>query len=49
MGFQKVVNTDPAIATPGLEVNPGQAVYTAFNYISDGTVESGGFPFAVAL
>lgn len=49
MGFQKVVNTDPAIATPGLEVNPGQAIYTAFNYISDGTVESGGFAFAVAL
>ena len=49
MGFQKVVNTDPAIATPGLEVNPGQAVYTAFNFVSDGTVEAGGFAFAVAL
>lgn len=49
MGFQKVVNTDPAIATPGLEVNPGQAVYSAFNYISDGTVEAGTFAFAVAL
>lgn len=49
MGFQKVVNTDPAIATPGLEVNPGQAVYSAFNYISDGTVEAGAFAFAAAL
>ena len=49
MAFQKVVNVDPAIATPGLEVNPGQAVYTAFNYVSDGTVEAGGFAFAVEL
>lgn len=49
MGFQKVVNTDPVIATPGLEVNPGQAVYSAFNYVSDGTVEAGGFAFAVAI
>ena len=49
MGFQKVVNVDPAIATPGLEVNPGQAVYTAFNFVSDGTVEAGGFAFSVAL
>lgn len=49
MAFQKVVNVDPAIATPGLEVNPGQAVYTAFNYVSDGTVEAGGFAFAVAI
>lgn len=49
MGFQKVVNVDPAIATPGLEVNPGQAVYTAFNFVSDGTVEAGSFAFSVAL
>lgn len=49
MGFQKVVNIDPAIATPGLEVNPGQAVYTAFNFVSDGTVEAGSFAFSVAL
>ena len=49
MAFQKVVNVDPAIATPGLEVNPGQAVYTAFNYVSDGMVEAGGFAFAVAI
>ena len=30
MGFQKTINLDPAIGMPGAEVNPGQAVYTAF-------------------
>ena len=49
MGFQAVVNTDPAIGIPGQEVNPRQAVYTAFNYVSDGTVQAGAFAFAKAL
>lgn len=49
MGFQAAVKTDPAIGIPGQEVNPRQAVYTAFNYVSDGTVPAGGFAFAVAL
>lgn len=46
MGFQKKVELTTAIGTPGLEVNPGQAVYTAFNYVSDGTVQAGTFAFA---
>lgn len=46
MGFQKTVELQTAIGTPGLEVNPGQAVYTAFNYVSDGTVQAGTFAFA---
>ncbi len=46
MGFQAAVKTDPAIGIPGQEVNPRQAVYTAFNYVSDGTVPAGGFAFA---
>lgn len=45
MGFQKKVGLQNAIGTPGLEVVPGQAVYTAFNYISDGTVQAGTFAF----
>ena len=49
MGFQAAVKTDPAIGIPGQEVNPRQAVYTAFNFVSDGTVPAGGFAFAVAL
>ena len=46
MGFQKSVASMPAIGLPGTEVNPGQATYTAFNYLSDGTVLAGGFAFA---
>ena len=49
MGFQKFVSTTPCIGLPGLEVNPGQAIYTAFNYLSDGTVAAGSFAFAVPL
>lgn len=49
MGFQAVVNTDPAIGIAGQEVNPSQAVYTAFNYVSDGTVQAGAFCYAVAV
>ena len=45
MGFQKKVGLQTAIGTPGLEVAPGQAVYTAFNYVSDGTVQAGTFAF----
>ena len=46
MGFQAVVKTDPAVGIAGQEVNPKQAVYTAFNYVSDGTVQAGTFCFA---
>lgn len=49
MGFQAVVKTDPAVGIAGQEVNPKQAVYTAFNYVSDGTVQAGAFCFATAL
>lgn len=49
MGFQAVVNTDPAIGVAGQEVNPRQAVYTAFNYVSDGTVKAGTFCYATTL
>lgn len=49
MGFQAVVNTDPAIGVAGQEVNPRQAVYTAFNFVSDGTVQAGAFCFAAEL
>ena len=49
MGFQAVVKTDPAVGIAGQEVNPKQAVYTAFNYVSDGTVQAGTFCFATAL
>lgn len=49
MDFQTVVSTDPAIGVAGQEVNPSQAVYTAFNYVSDGTVQAGTFCYAVAV
>lgn len=49
MGFQKSVSQVPVIGIPGQEVNPGQAVYTAFNYVSDGTAAAGAFAFAKAL
>lgn len=45
MGFQTKVSTYPSIGAPGQEVNPGQAIYTAENYISDGTLTAGGFAF----
>ena len=41
-GFQKSVKLYPAVGVPGQEVNPGQAIYTAENYISDGTLAAGG-------
>ena len=49
MGFQKVVGMTPAIGFPGQEVNPGQAIYSAFNYVSDGTAKAGEFVFAKTL
>lgn len=45
MGFQTIVNTYPAVGVPGQQVVPGQAVYTAENYVSDGTVKAGEFAF----
>ena len=47
-GFQKSVKLYPAVGVPGQEVNPGQALYTAENFISDGTLAAGGFAFAKA-
>ena len=47
-GFQKSVKLYPAVGVPGQEVNPGQAIYTAENFISDGTLTAGGFAFAKA-
>lgn len=49
MGFQTSVNLMPARGLPGVEVNVGQAIYTAQNYVSDGTAEAGTFAFAPAL
>ena len=49
MGFQKIVNLQTAVGVPGLEVNPDQAIYTAYNYVSDGTVAAGGFAFEGSL
>ena len=43
--MQKTVNLYPAIGLPGVEVQTGTAVYTPFNYISDGTVAAGSFAF----
>ena len=49
MGFQTKVGLYPAIGEPGQEVVPGQAVYTAENYISDGTLTAGAFAFTSAV
>lgn len=43
--MQKVVNLYPAAGLPGQEVNPHSAVYTPFNYLSDGTAAAGSFAF----
>lgn len=48
-GFQKSVKLYPAVGVPGQEVNPGQAIYTAENYISDGTLTAGAFAFTSAV
>lgn len=45
---QKSVGLYPAIGIPGQQVAFNQAVYTPQNYLSDGTVQCGGFAFAVA-
>lgn len=44
--MQKKVNLYPAAGLPGQEVAVDTAVYTPFNYISDGTVKAGSFAFA---
>ncbi len=41
--MQKIVNLYPAAGVPGQEVNPHSAVYTPFNYLSDGTAAAGSF------
>lgn len=46
--LQKSVGLYPAIGIPGQQVAFNQAVYTPQNYLSDGTVQCGGFAFAVA-
>lgn len=46
--FQKTVGLSPAIGVAGQAVVPAQAVYTPFQYISDGTVEAGQFVFTDA-
>lgn len=43
--MQTTVNTYPAEGLPGQEVNAHSAVYTPFNYLSDGTVAAGSFAF----
>lgn len=45
MALQKSVSLYPAAGFAGQEVVTNQAVYAAFNPLSDGTVESGGFAF----
>lgn len=46
--MQKTVNLYPAVGVPGQEVNVHTAIYTPFNYISDGTAAAGSFVFAKA-
>lgn len=43
--FQTVVNVMPAAGMPGQQVSIN-AAYTAYNYVSDGTVAAGTFAFA---
>ena len=38
----------PAVGVPGQEVNVHTAIYTPFNYISDGTAAAGSFVFVKA-
>ena len=44
--MQTTVNTYPSVGLPGQEVNVHTAVYTPFNYLSDGTAAAGSFAFA---
>ena len=46
--LQTTVSLYPAVGLPGAEVQPGSAVYTPINYVSDGTVKAGAFAFAGA-
>lgn len=46
--LQKSVGLYPAIGIPGQQVAFNQAVYTPQNYLSDGTVQCGGFAFAAS-
>lgn len=46
--FQQFVGQVPAIGLPGQEVTLNQAVYTPYQYVSDGTVAAGTFAFAEA-
>lgn len=43
--FQTVVNVMPAAGMPGQQVSIN-AAYTAYNYVSDGTLVAGTFAFA---
>lgn len=43
--FQTVVNVMPAAGMPGQQVSIN-AAYTAYNYVSDGTLAAGSFAFA---
>ena len=43
--MQKTVSLYPAVGVPGQEVNVHTAIYTPFNYISDGTAAAGSFVF----
>lgn len=45
--FQRRVGA-PARGLPGMNVNPSALVTTAFNYLSDGNLEPGGFAFEAA-
>lgn len=49
MAMQTKVGLYPVTGFPGQEVNPGSAIYTAENYISDGTLTAGAFAFASAV
>ena len=49
MAMQTKVGLYPVTGFPGQEVNPGSAVYTAENYISDGTLTAGAFAFTSAV
>lgn len=46
MPFQKVVNRYRAAGVAGQAATPDQSIYTAKNYLSDGTVQVGCFAFA---
>ena len=49
MAMQTKVGLYPVTGFPGQEVNPGSAIYTAENYISDGTLTAGAFAFTASV